>query len=177
MTIGGAFFSAQLPPMGKERPGEVIRQNCIVWGTATLDATDNVERVDEGEEKRGSRRAVSFRVRYGEEPIRYPPGHIRKPGEKLKKTKFMLCRAVGFTQVAAVMTAVEKNDPVLCVGRTIYRKSKNRNGEPIAWYEMKTMLVLPMGLISFLMRLYNSKTIRDMLEAEDNADADVWESD
>ena len=177
MNTGGAFFSAKLPPMGDERENDVIRQYCIAWGTATYDAKDNVEDVDEDDQRRGKRRTVSFRIRYGEEPIRYPPGYVRKRGDRLKRVKFMNCRAFGFNASAAVMAAIEKNDMVIVIGRTAYRKRRNKKGEEVRFYEMTVDLVIPMGLIGFLMRLYASQSINAMLEADENAEADVWESD
>ena len=176
MNTGGAFFSAKLPPMLSERENDVIRQYCLVWGTATFDATDNVERVDENDQRVGKRRTVSFRVRYGEEPIHYPPGYVRKKGEKLKRVKFMNCRAFGFNASAAVMSAIEKGDMVMCLGRTVFHKRKNKNGQDVNYYEMRVDLVLPMGLIGFLMRLYASKSINALLDSDDNEKADVWES-
>ena len=175
-NTGGAFFSAKLPPMLGEDDKAVIRQYCLVWGSATLDAKDNVESVDESDRRRGKRRTVSFRVRYGEEPIRYPPGYVRQHGEKLKRVKFMKCRAMGFNASAAVMSAIEKNDMVLCLGRTVFHKFKNKKGQDASYYEMKVDLCIPMGLVGFLMRLYASPTINGIVDKDENAEADVWES-
>ena len=177
LNTGGAFFSAKLPPMGDENPNDVIRQYCVVWGTATYDADDNAQDVDENDQRKGKRRTVSFRVRYGEEPIKYPLGYVRKKGEKLKRTKFMNCRAIGFDNVAAVMSSIEKNDMVLCFGRTTYRKRTNKDGKEIRYYEMRVDLVLPMEAIAYLMRLYASPRLNAILEADDNDAPDAWESD
>ena len=161
---GGAFFSRQLPPKGMEDPREVIRQYCLVWGKATLDAEDTTKRS----------RSVWFRVRYGEEPN---PKYRGEKGEKLVRRKFMLCRVTGRYRYAAVMSAIEKGDMVMCLGRTKLRKVRNRKGVESRYYDMKVDVIFPMGLIGFLLRLYSSHTIKAMLEKEDDEGPDGWYGD
>lgn len=161
-NVGGFFASKQLPPKGMENPRETIRQFAILWGKATMDAEDKTKRTH----------TISFRVKYGEEPNRNYSG---QKGEKHTIGHYMECHTSGNANIASVMAAVEKGDVVLCVGRTTYRAANTKQGKK--WfYRMKVDLIIPSGLVGFLLRLYSSRHIRAMLDKEDREAPDVWES-
>ena len=164
---GGAFFGKQLPPKGQEDPKKIIRQNCLVWGEARRDAEELVIH----------NHMVRFILKYGEEPVSYPPGYQRKRGEKLHRPKYMFCKVGGDHACATVMKAVEKGDMVMCLGRTAYQEFTNRNGEVHHRYDMNVDIVIPFDAIDFLMRLYNVGTLQKMLQDWDNAAPDVFESE
>lgn len=157
-NVGGAFFGTQLPPKGNEDPKRVRRQNALIWGNATYDAED----------KTGKRRVVKFRIKYGEEPVDYPPGHKRKRGEPLTRGKFMECVVTGKSACITVMQAVEKGDMVMCLGRA--KHEKFRNGK--TRYSMSVDLIIPFGIVDFMLRLSGVGDIKKMLEAWENAPPD-----
>ena len=161
---GGAFFGKQLPPKGGEDSQRVKRQNALIWGRATYDADDKI-----GQKKR----VVKFVVKYGEEPIKYPPGYQRKRGEPLTRGKFMKCIASGQNACMTVMRAVEKGDMVLCLGRAKFETF--RNGK--VRYNMSVDLIIPFGVVDFMLRLSDVADIQKMLKAWENAPPDETELD
>ena len=163
---GGAFFGKQLPPKGSEDPHIVRRQNALIWGRATYDAEDKIS-------AKKKKHVIKFIIKYGEEPIVYPPGYQRKHGEPLVRGKFMKCTASGQNDCMTVMKAIEKGDMVLCVGQAKFETFKNGKTR----YGLKVDLIIPFGVIDFLLRLSNVDKIQDMLAEWENAPPDVTELD
>lgn len=161
-NIGGFFCGKPLPPKEGEDAERIVRQYAFVWGRAIKDAEDKTVKA----------RSVTFYVKYGEEPNRLYSG---QKGERRVNGKFLKCQASGTSSVAAVMAAIEKGDIVLCFGRTTRRNTRTQRGDK--WlYQMKVDVIIPMGLISFLLRLYASAGIQAILDAEDNEAPDAWEN-
>lgn len=159
-NIGGFFCGKPLPQKGDEDKTRCIRQYAIVWGRAIMDADDRLD----------TKRCVSFFVRYGEEPN---PKYRGEKGEKRLLGKFIKCQMSGSKSAADVMAAVERQDIVLCLGRTVRNYLETKTGDK-CYYYMTVDVIIPMGLISFLLRLYSSRTICQILDDEDNESADEW---
>lgn len=162
-NVGGFFCSQPLPPKDGDRDTKRVRQYAFVWGKAIRDA----------DELAVEKRTVSFYIKYGEEPNRKYRG---QKGEKRVLGKFIKCQAKGKSDAAAVMSAVEKGDIVLCFGRLVKDYKTMKTGEK-CYYYMTVDVIVPMAAVAFLLRLYESGAIRKLLQAEDNESADVWESD
>lgn len=163
---GGAFFGKQLPPKGGEDPQRVRRQNALIWGRATYDAEDKIS-------AKKNKRVVKFVVKYGEEPIKYPPGYQRKRGESLTRGKFMRCVVSGDNACMTVMQAVEKGDMVLCLGRAKFETFQNGKIR----YSMSVDLIIPFGVVDFMLRLSGVEDIQKMLQAWENAPPDKTDLD
>lgn len=160
-NIGGFFCGKPLPQKGDEDKTRRIRQYAFVWGRALRDAEDHLKKT----------RCVTFYVRYGEEPN---PQYRGEKGQRRVLGKFIKCQINGGRDAADVMAAVERQDVVLCFGRTVRDYRETKDGDR-CYYYMTVDVIIPMGLISFLLRLYNSRTIRRILDEEDNEAADEWQ--
>ena len=163
---GGMFLGQQLRPRPNEDPRKVIRQYGLVWGRAARDADDVLRK----------KRNVSFLIKYDEEPNpRY--GQLDKFGfpERKDRPLCMNCFVSGKKNIAAILAAIEKGDSVMCLGRVkSQKKNTKRRGE--MWFRtMNVEIIVPAGLMAHLYTLYNSKALTDILEAEANEEADVWE--
>lgn len=93
-----------------------------------------------------------------------------------RNEKHLVCVNYGEQESAVIMRAMELGDIVLCFGTWIETVSKTKKGTKPT-YEMKVNFIIPQGLILFLLKLYSSGGVQQIVDAYDNADADVWESD
>ncbi len=122
-------------------------------------------------------------------------GHIvKQPSEKFKdlrsikfviktgrgagrEEKHLVCVGYGEQIATIVMRAMEKGDIVLCAGTWVEKlKSKTKKGVKPT-YEMRVNIIVPMELVGFLLDMYSTPAIMGAVEARQNEDADVWESD
>lgn len=94
-----------------------------------------------------------------------------------RNEKHLLCVGYGDKLATTIMRAMEKNDIVLCAGTWVEReKVKTKKGvHPI--YEMQVHYLIPLGIVPFVLDLYASEEMQDIVERYKNADADVWESE
>ena len=165
-SIGGLFLSHQLRSKEGDDPRKVIRQYGIVWGPAIRDAEDVTRK----------KRNVSFLVKYDEEPNpRY--GLLDAKGRKERKDRPLCvkCYARGTKTVSAVLSAIEKGDTVLCVGRVKSHLQKTKKRGEMWFHDMNVEIIIPSTLIQWLFRACFSHGINELLDAEDNEAPDVWE--
>lgn len=117
-----------------------------------------------------------------------------------RNEKHLVCVSWGEKEAAIIMRSLEKGDLCLCAGTWVERtkKSKNQDGKEVPIYEMHTNYIVPLGLISFMLDLYDIATKMKAIELhrfiyglymDDNLrglamrnariddEADVWESD
>jgi hypothetical protein len=94
-----------------------------------------------------------------------------------RNEKHLACICYGDTLTAVVMRAMEKGDIVFVCGQWYELSYKNKKGESKMRYEARINFIIPLGLIHYLLELYVTDSIQDLVEAYRNADADVWESD
>lgn len=125
----------------------------IAWGNIVMQPTDSFKET----------RAVKFVIKTG-----------RGAG---RSEKHLVCMGYGEMISTTVMRAMEKGDVVFVAGTWVEKlKSKTKKGiKPT--YEMQVHFIIPQGLIGFLLDLYSTPTITGAVEARQNEDADVWESD
>lgn len=163
---GGLFLGLQLRPKGDEDKRKIIRQYGVVWGFAIRDADDVTRK----------KRNVSFLVKYDEEPNpRWGQKDAHGRPERKDRPLCVRCFASGRENISTVMSAIERGDFVVCFGRVRSETEKTKKRGDMWFRTMNTAIVIPMGLIGFLIRLYNSRGINDILDAEDNAAPDEWE--
>lgn len=119
---------------------------------------------------------------------------VIEPGEKYESTsitrfvvktgrgsgrseKHLACVAYGDGMARVIASACEKGDVVFLCGTWVETTRRNRNGKVVPVYEAHVNILIPMGLIGFLLDLYCLPQLQKMVEERRNEDADVWESD
>lgn len=94
-----------------------------------------------------------------------------------RNEKYLVCVAFGETLAAVVMRAMEKGDTVLVCGTWVENlKSKTKKGIKTT-YECRVDMVIPQGLVNFLLDLYSTPEIQRAVMERQNEEADPWESD
>ena len=93
-----------------------------------------------------------------------------------RNEKHLVCVGYGELLSPVVMGAMEKGDVVLGAGTGTEKVSKTKSGVKPT-YEMRVNYIIPQGLIHFLLELYTSGSVQKVIDAYQNEDADVWESD
>ena len=165
-TVGG-FFCGKLLPLRKGEDPRRTHQYAIVWGRVLKDAEDTLIR----------KRTVSFYVKYDEE---YDPkyGQLDERGRKIKakRGKFMRCTVTGKEVIANVMASIEREDIVICFGRLTTRRYRTKDGQEKRDFWLTADVVIPMAAIGFVMDVFNSPSIQNMLEHDRNAEMDAFES-
>lgn len=132
---------------------ETRRCFVIAWGNI----------VNEPKEKFRETRSIQFAIKTG-----------RGSG---RNEKHLVCVCFGETHCAVVMRAMERGDVVLVCGTWIERlKSRTKKGIKTT-YECRVNFIIPQGLIAFLLDLYGTPAITGAVEARQNEEQDVWESD
>lgn len=163
----GGFFAGKAKlhhtPETEDPNRDVKRYPAILWG----------EIVTQPRIVASTSMKVEFTVKFG--PSRNA-GNINT-----ELTGYRMCEAWGKTAVTTVMQACKYKETVLCLGEWKIVKYaagvKNRKGVQKKDYHIfKVQAIYPMGLLDFLAKLYNSRAIRDILEAEDNEAPDPFES-
>lgn len=76
-----------------------------------------------------------------------------------------------------IASACEKGDVVFLCGTWVETTRANRNGKTVPVYECHTNILIPMGLIGFLLDLYCTPEARQMVNRYKDAASDPWESD
>ena len=116
-----------------------------------------------------------------------------------RNEKHLVCVSWGEKEAAIIMRSMEKGDIVLCAGTWVERtKMSKKQGKEVPIYEMHTNYIVPLGLISFILDLYNVAQRMKAIELhrfiyglylDDNLrgiamrnsriddEADIWESD
>lgn len=94
-----------------------------------------------------------------------------------RNEKHLACCAYGDRMARVIANACEKGDVVFICGTWVETTRKNRNGKVVPVYECHVNIMIPMGLIGFLLDLYATPEIRKMVAEYKEADADPWESD
>ena len=124
----------------------------IAWGNIVTDPEEKFEKL----------RLIRFAIKTG-----------RGAG---RNEKHLVCVGYGERVSAVVMRAMEKGDVVFCAGTWVETTYKTKKGvKPM--YEMRVNFIFPMGLVGFLLDLYTTPAVKQMVEERQNEDADVWESD
>ena len=72
---------------------------------------------------------------------------------------------------------MERGDVVFCCGTWNEITRPNRNKKIVPVYEAVINILIPMGLIGFLLDLYSLPELHKLISDRNNDDADVWESD
>ena len=93
-----------------------------------------------------------------------------------RNEKSLYCVAYGNTFVSLIAKAMERHDVVLLCGIWTERKYKTKKGDSMS-YECKVGFIIPQGLVAFLLDMYSSGKVQNMMDEYYNEDADVWESD
>lgn len=119
---------------------------------------------------------------------------VREPAEKYQETsvtrfvlktgrgagrseKHLACVSYGERMANVIAKACEKDDVVFLCGtwtETI-KKTKKRAAAPV--YECTVNILVPMGLVGFLLDLYSTPEAQQMVNRHKDAVPDVWESD
>lgn len=94
-----------------------------------------------------------------------------------RNERHLLCVSYGEDINTVIMAAMEKGDVVFCAGTWSEREHKNKKGEKKRTYEMRVNFILPFALVGFLFDLYGTPSISDAVQARQDEDADIWESD
>lgn len=82
-----------------------------------------------------------------------------------RNEKHLVCVSWGEKEAAIVMRSTEKGDLVLCAGTWVERIQKSkRQGKEVPVYEMHTNYIVPLGLISFVLDLYNISSRMSAIE-------------
>lgn len=91
-----------------------------------------------------------------------------------RNEKHLVCVGYGERLSTVVMSAMGKDDIVLCAGTwTENLASKTKKGiKPT--YEMRVNFIIPLGLVGFLLDLYATPSIVQQIEERENDDADRW---
>lgn len=115
-------------------------ENCwvILWGTLTRDA--KVTHVNKTK--------VEFGVKY----------HAKT---------YMNCIAWGDEDVSTVMAALETKETVLCAGVWSKRPYTTKDGLQKEWTQLNCDIVIPLSLVKFALKLFQSKGIQKLLASED----------
>lgn len=93
-----------------------------------------------------------------------------------RNEKHLVCKAYGETISAVVMRAMEKGDIVFVAGTWREYQYRNKKGDAMR-YEAQVNFIVPLGLVEFLLELYSTNGVQQIVDNYRNADADVWESD
>lgn len=168
-TVGGFFCGKPLPLRKGEDAAKVTHQYAIVWGCAIKDAESVMRK----------KRTVSFYIKYDEEYTKNP-GDRDESGRTIraKRGKFMKCTVTGKDLIANVMAAVERGDIVICFGRLTthkYRTKKEPDKDKLIYW-LTADVVIPMAALGYVMELFASPSIQQLLDTDRNADMDAFES-
>ena len=94
-----------------------------------------------------------------------------------RNEKHLACVSYGDRMARVVANACEKGDIVFVCGTWVETTKKNRKDEVVPVYECNATIVIPMGLIGFLLDLYCTPEIRQAVNRWKDGAADPWESD
>ena len=93
-----------------------------------------------------------------------------------RNEKHLHCCAYGDRMARVIANACEKGDVVFLCGTWVETTRKNRNGKIVPVYEAHVNILIPIGLIGFLLDLYSLPQLHQMISARKNEDSDPWES-
>jgi hypothetical protein len=119
---------------------------------------------------------------------------VRAPSEKyesLNITRFVIktgrgagrnerhlaCCAYGDRMARVIANACEKGDVVFLCGTWVETTRTNKKGKTVTVYECHTNILIPIGLIGFLLDLYCTPEIRQAVNRYKDGMQDPWESD
>lgn len=148
--------------MGREGC-DIKRYPCILWGYV----------IDEPKITAVKKKKAEFTVKFGAS---------QNVTENHKEgTGYRNCEAWGDTDITTVMEAVTKHETVVCFGewRVVKYDEGNlsKKGKQKKDYHVFTChAVISTSKLAFLVELYNSPTIRKILEADRNDEPDPFES-
>lgn len=91
-----------------------------------------------------------------------------------RSEKHLLCVVYGDRTASVVMRAMERGDVVFLAGTWVEKMSKTKKGMRPT-YECRVSIIIPMGLIGFLLDLYSTPQAQKMIEDRRNEAPDVWE--
>lgn len=94
-----------------------------------------------------------------------------------RNEKHLVCVAFGDRMARVIASACEKGDVVFVCGTWVETMRKNRHNEVVPVYECHTNIIIPMGLIGFLLDLYSTPEIRQAVNRYKDGASDPWESD
>lgn len=94
-----------------------------------------------------------------------------------RKEKHLACVSYGERLANVISKALERGDVVFCCGTWNEITRPNRNKKIVPVYEAVINILIPMGLIGFLLDLYSLPELHKLISDRNNDDADVWESD
>jgi hypothetical protein len=94
-----------------------------------------------------------------------------------RNEKHLACCAYGDRMARVIASACEKGDVVLVCGTWVEMTRKNRKDEIVPVYECHVNIMIPMGLIGFLLDLYSTPEIRQAVNRYKDGAADPFESD
>ena len=94
-----------------------------------------------------------------------------------RNEKHLACVSYGERMARVVAQACEKDDVVFVCGTWVETIKKNRKDEVVPVYECHVNIIIPMGLVGFLLDLYSTPEIRQAVNRWKDGAADPWESD
>lgn len=89
---------------------------------------------------------------------------------KWARGQFLNIEAWGDDPSYAVLASLEKGEEVIVFGTHYRFDYQTRDGERKEGYALKAEIVLPMTLIQYLVRLFGSKGIQAIVQADEGAD-------
>ena len=94
-----------------------------------------------------------------------------------RNEKHLACVTYGERMANVVAKACEKGDVVYLCGTWVETIRKVKKGGEAPVYECHVNILIPMGLIGFLLDLYSTPEAQQMVNRHKDAVPDVWESD
>ena len=93
-----------------------------------------------------------------------------------RNERHLVCVAYGERTSDVIMRAMELGDVVLVCGTWVEKPYETKKGVKTI-YECHVNFIIPQGLIGFLLDMYSTGSIQQLVEDHRNEDADVMEFD
>lgn len=167
MADGGFFRGGANKPTASEMSREgsdIKRYPAVLWGYV----------INEPKVSMAKQLKVEFTVKFG---ASQNVTEHHKEGSGYRN-----CEAWGENDVTTVMAAVEHKETVVCFGEwrvvkydkgNLTKKGKQKQD----YHVFNCHAVFPMSFMSFIVELYKSPSIRALLEKDNSAPPDPFESD
>lgn len=94
-----------------------------------------------------------------------------------RNERHLHCVSYGDRMARVIANACERGDVIFLAGTWVEITRKNKKGNLAQVYEARVNILIPMGLIGFLLDLYSTPEARQMVNRWRDGQSDPWESD